>query len=88
MYCQSMMSEEHLNSFMANVLIIKRNQPINLQSKSVETGFYTTGTSAIKELMLCYLYVFIEMNMRQNEIIMRQNNQHLCIQISKEDAFN
>ena len=54
-----MMGKERLNSLMTggpyhietSLLICKANQ---------WTGFYTTVTSVIKKLMLCYLYVFIE----------------------------
>ena len=45
-----MMGEERHNSFMTEVLSY-RNQSI---------GFYTAGTAVMKELILCYLYVFIK----------------------------
>ena len=47
------------------------------------TDFYTAGTSVMKELMLYYLHVFIEIY-----YWLWQNNWHTCIQISKEEAFN
>ena len=54
---RSMMSEERLNSFMTDVLI---TSPL-IYRVNHWTGFYTTGTSVMKEFMLCYLHVFIEM---------------------------
>ena len=45
-----MMGEERRSSFMTEVLSY-RNQSI---------GFYMTGTAVMKELILCYLYVFIK----------------------------
>ena len=69
-----MMGEERRNSFMTEVLSY-RNQSI---------GFYTTGTAVMKELILCYLYVFIKIYY----LIMDQNNQHQCVQIFKENAFS
>ena len=55
----SMMSEERLNFFMMDVLIIKKTRPL-IYRVNQWTGFYTTRTSVMKELMLRYLYVFIE----------------------------
>ena len=51
-----MMSQGRFNSFMKDAFIIKKP---DLQSKSMDR-FYTTETSVIKEVMLCYLYVLIE----------------------------
>ena len=46
-----MIGKEHLDSFTIRPLISRANQ---------WTGFYTSWTSVMKELMLCYLHVFME----------------------------
>ena len=54
-----MVDEELLESFMAEVPIIQK--PVHWFAKQIiGHGFYITGTSVMKELMLCYLHVFIE----------------------------
>ena len=54
-----MVDEERLESFMTEIPIIQK--PAHWYAEQInDHGFYTTGTSVMKELMLCYLHVFIE----------------------------
>ena len=76
---RSMVSEGRLNSFMTDVLIIK-NQSINMQSKSMDWFLYDRDHP--HERIYALLLVCIRREIYS--LIMR----HLCIQISKENAFN
>ena len=53
-WCMGMKSVLNLSSWRS---LLYRNQFIDLNHW---TGFYTTRTSVMKELMFCYLHVFIE----------------------------
>ena len=57
--------EESLKSFMTEVAIIQK--PVRRFAEKIKwTGFYTTKTSIMKELMVCYLHVFIEIFLIEN----------------------
>ena len=52
-----MANEERLEYFMTEVLIIQK--PVHWTGSNQRTGFCTTGTFVKRELMFCYLHVFI-----------------------------
>ena len=76
-----MMSEGRLNSFMKDVFIIKKP---DLQSKSMDWFLYDRDLHHEKDNAL--LLVCIHQDIYS--LIVRQNNWHLRIQISKKNAFN
>ena len=54
-----LMDETHLECFMTEGLYDTETSPLICRTNQW-TDFYRTGTSVIKELMRCYLHLFIE----------------------------